>query len=52
MKEDNLTAGFGPALYCPSSQVTRGDMAIFVMWGGFNQMLPEGEPILTRDIVV
>ncbi len=39
MSTDGITAGCGPALYCPSSPVTRGDMAIFVMRGAFNQIL-------------
>jgi hypothetical protein len=46
MAEDNITAGCGPSLYCPNNPVTRGDMAIFIMRGGFNQLLPTSEPIL------
>ena len=46
--QDNVTAGCSntPLKYCPSSQVVRGDMAIFVMRGGFNQLLPSTEPVL------
>ena len=47
MKQDNITAGCGPMVYCPGSAVTRGDMAIFIMRGGFNQLLPPTQPIIT-----
>jgi hypothetical protein len=47
LREDNITAGCSPELYCPSNPVTRGDMAIFIMRGGFNQLLPSGEGIIT-----
>ncbi len=48
MKEDNITSGCTATTYCPSSPVTRGDMAIFWMRGGFNQLLPPSEPVLTQ----
>ena len=32
--------------YCPSSPVIRGDMAIFLMRGAFNQFLPAGTPVI------
>jgi hypothetical protein len=47
MAEDGITGGCGPALYCPSSPVTRGDMSIFIMRGGFNQLLPVGAPVIS-----
>ncbi len=47
MKQDNVTAGCGPNSYCPGSAVTRGDMALFVMRGAFNQLLPPTEPVIT-----
>jgi len=47
LKEDNITSGCSATDYCPSNSVTRGDMAIFVMRGAFNQLLPSGEPVLT-----
>ncbi len=47
MKEDNITTGCTPTTYCPANTVTRGDMAIFVMRGGFNQLLPAGTPLIT-----
>jgi hypothetical protein len=46
MKEDNITSGCTASTYCPSNPVTRGDMAIFVMRGGFNQLLPATEPVI------
>ncbi len=47
MAEDGITGGCGANIYCPTSPVTRGSMAIFVMRGGFNQLLVAGEPIIT-----
>jgi hypothetical protein len=47
MKEDNITAGCGATTYCPNNPVTRGDMAIFIMRGAFNELLPATEPVLT-----
>jgi hypothetical protein len=46
MKEDNITSGCTAAAYCPNNPVTRGDMAVFIMRGGFNQLLPATQPIL------
>ena len=48
MREDNITSGCATTLYCPTSPVLRGDMAIFVMRGGFNDLLPTGEPYLSQ----
>jgi hypothetical protein len=47
MKEDNITSGCTATTYCPNEQVTRGDMAIFIMRAGFNQLLPPTEAILS-----
>jgi hypothetical protein len=47
MREDNITAGCGPTTYCPNNPVTRGDMAIFIMRGAFNELLPAGESVIT-----
>ena len=47
MREDNITEGCSSTDYCPDSSVTRGDMAIFVMRGAFNQLLPAGQPVIT-----
>jgi hypothetical protein len=48
LKEENITAGCSATDYCPSEPVIRGDMAIFIMRGGFNQFLPVGTPLLTQ----
>jgi hypothetical protein len=47
MKADSITGGCGNgSTYCPNDPVTRGQMAIFIMRGGFNQLLPNGTPML------
>jgi uncharacterized protein (TIGR03437 family) len=46
MKEDNITSGCTATTYCPNNAVTRGDMAIFVMRGLFNRLLPAAQPVL------
>jgi hypothetical protein len=48
MKMDNITSGCTATTYCPAEAVTRGDMAIFVMRGGYNQLLPAGEPVISQ----
>jgi hypothetical protein len=48
LKQDNITSGCGAATYCPTLPVTRGDMAIFIMRGAFNQFLAAGTPVLTQ----
>jgi uncharacterized repeat protein (TIGR01451 family) len=48
MKLENITAGCSATTYCPSSPVTRGEMAIFIMRGAFNQYLPVGTPMITQ----
>ena len=50
MKQDQITAGCGSgSLYCPDDPVTRGQMAIFIMRGGFNQLLPSGTALLVTS---
>ena len=49
MKLENITAGCTATTYCPTDPVTRGDMAIFVMRGAFNQFLPAGTPVILRN---
>ena len=46
MKLDGVTGGCGTALYCPDNPVTRGQMAIFLMRGAYNQLLAAGAPLL------
>jgi hypothetical protein len=50
MKEDNITAGCSATTYCPNNPVIRGDMAIFIMRGAFNQLLPPGEPVIASIV--
>ncbi len=47
MREDSITGGCGATTYCPSTLVTRGDMAIFIMRAAFNQLLPVGTPVIS-----
>ena len=46
LKQDNITSGCTATTYCPGTPVIRGDMAIFVMRGAFNQFLPAGTPLI------
>jgi exo-beta-1,3-glucanase (GH17 family) len=47
LKLDNITAGCTTTTYCPTDPVTRGEMAIFIMRGAFNQFLPAGTPVIS-----
>ena len=46
MSIDGITLGCTPTTYCPINAVTRGDMALFIMRGMFNEFLPAGEPVI------
>ena len=46
MKLDNITSGCTTTTYCPDLIVTRDQMAVFMIRGGFNQLLPPTEPII------
>src|SRR5205807_3949009 len=46
MRQIGITAGCGPTTYCPDDPVTRGQMAVFIMRGEFNQLLPASTPVL------
>jgi hypothetical protein len=48
LQEENITAGCSATDYCPSEPVIRGDMAIFIMRGAFNQFLPAGTPVISQ----
>jgi hypothetical protein len=48
MKLDAITSGCTATTYCASDPVIRGDMAIFIMRGLFNQFLPAATPVLTQ----
>jgi hypothetical protein len=47
MKQAGITGGCTATTYCPGSPVTRGQMAIFIMRGGFNLLLPAGTPMVS-----
>ena len=47
MKLENITSGCTATTYCGTSPVTRGQMAIFIMRGAFNQFLPAGTPVIS-----
>ena len=47
LREDSIVAGCGATTYCPLDVVTRGQMAIFIMRAGFNQLLPVAAPQIT-----
>jgi subtilase family serine protease len=46
MAEDNITSGCGGGMYCPDDSVTRGEMAVFIMRGAFNWLLPANSPAI------
>ena len=46
MGQLGITTGCAPGVYCPDSPVTRGQMAVFIMRGAFNQLLPSPRPIV------
>ena len=46
MKSDGVTGGCGTTSYCPDDFVTRGQLALFLARGAFNQFLPGGTPTL------
>jgi M6 family metalloprotease-like protein len=46
MKQLGITSGCGTTAYCPDNSVTRGQMAVFIMRGGFNLLLPANIPVV------
>lgn len=50
MKQIGITSSCGTSLagqlYCPDDPVTRAQMAVFLMRGAFNQLLPVGSPVI------
>jgi hypothetical protein len=50
MKQIGITSSCGTTLvgqlYCPDDPVTREQMAVFLMRGAFNQLLPPGTPVI------
>jgi hypothetical protein len=49
LKQDQITSGCSATTFCPTSPVTRGDMAIFVMRAAFNDLLPPGTPVISAS---
>ena len=47
MRQIGITDGCTATLYCPDSPVTRGEMAVFIMVGEFNQLFPPTTPVIT-----
>ena len=50
MKQLGITSSCGSnttgPIYCPDDAVTRGQMAVFIMRGAYNQLLPAGTPVI------
>jgi hypothetical protein len=46
LREDEITTGCSPTSYCPTDLATRGEMAILLMRGIDNLLLPPTEPII------
>ena len=46
MKQLGITSGCGGGAYCPNDPVTRSQMAVFIMRGAFNVLLPAGTPVV------
>jgi hypothetical protein len=47
MAQLGITSGCSPTAYCADDPVTRGQMAVFIMRGEFNQLLPASTPVVT-----
>jgi hypothetical protein len=46
MKQFGITSGCTATTYCPDDPVTRGQMAVFIMRGEFNLLLPANIPVV------
>ena len=46
MRQVGITSGCSATAYCPNDPVTRGQMAVFLERGAFNELLPAGIPIV------
>jgi hypothetical protein len=46
MKQFGITSGCTTTSYCPDASVTRGQMAVFIMRGEFNLLLPANIPVV------
>jgi len=46
MAQVGITSGCGPGVYCPDETLTRGQMAVFIVTGLMNELLPAGTPVI------
>lgn len=46
MAQVGITSGCGPGLFCPNATLIRGQMAVFIVTGLLNQLLPAGTPLI------
>jgi hypothetical protein len=46
MQALGITSGCSATTYCPDDPVTRGQLAVFVMRGAFNQLLPDSTAVV------
>jgi hypothetical protein len=47
MDQDGITTGCTATTFCPLSDVSRAEMAVFIMRGMFNELMPTGFPFVT-----
>jgi uncharacterized protein YjdB len=47
MDQDGITTGCTATTFCPLSDVSRAEMAVFIMRGMFNELMPTGVPVVT-----
>jgi hypothetical protein len=50
MSEDQITSGCAPSLYCPTENVTRAQMAIFLMKAIYNDFAAPGTPAISSVV--
>ena len=50
MAETGITGGCGSGMYCPNAALTRGQMAVFVVTGLLNQLLPATTPLIATAV--
>jgi hypothetical protein len=50
MAETGITGGCGSGMYCPNASLTRGQMAVFVVTGLLNQLLPATTPLIATAV--
>ena len=50
MAQTGITAGCGTDVYCPNQTLTRGQMAVFIVTGLLNELLPAGTPLIGTAI--